>query len=628
MSKERNILILALVMLMAIIATSAFGAVTVVNGSFENPTITTGTSFESHGYALLTGSIPGWTGSPANAVSSGNGFGLNGGSYTAFANNGVIPDGKQVAFMQRIATLSQSVTGFDAGTTYLLSYRENARYRPGNIPAYLSVLLDTDTIIPSHAINAAGGQGNWTSCYYGYNGAIFTVTSSGSHTLTFSSNYNAADNSPLLDDVRIMPVSDAGEVTGKVFDEFTGAALPGVTVSLDNGGITTTTDANGVYTLYTIPGNHKIIIPPDNTAGKSVSFTMSDPVSTVNMDLPVVDLSTPTSKVVDTFTRSAGSDLGSTENTDGAIQIPWTIAASTANAQLDGSRLELLPSTTNPGVYLGQYQGADFTPANIDMSVTLLWNMYDINGVSEVLAYRESSLDYTTGSGYYLLYSATSGGKTVTLNYGSKTIATATLASAIDTTDYAHTFRVRVIGTHHQVWLTCNDSSQATKIIDVYDTNKVAGGYVGVACDSANDVYVDDFSLNTYTVPNWTFSGCVKNQAGNAMQDVPVNIAGASTTTDANGNYSLVIPETANLYVGEDLSKIPVKVNADGYRSITSFPAGTITSSTISEDFTLVPLQAKSIVDVKPLPDNTSDIYLKNAIVTGKYNGYNYVESQ
>lgn len=623
MSKGRKILTLVLVMLMILVVSSAFGAVNVVNGSFESPTITTGTSFDKYGYCLTTSSIAGWTGSPVNGASSGYGFGLNGGAYSAFANNGAVPNGKQVAFMQRVATLSQSIDGFEAGTTYLLSYRENARY-PKASP-YISVLLDSDTIVPSHAITSAGKTGNWTTCFYAYNGAIFTTTS-GIHTLTFSSDYLGADNSALLDDVRIMPVSDAGEVTGKVFNEFTGAALSGVAVSLDNGGITTTTDENGTYILYTIPGNHTVVVSSDNTAGKSISFTMPDPVSTVNIDLPVVDLSTPTAKVVDTFARDAGTDLGSTESTDGAIQIPWTLAADTTNAQLTGSSLELMNSTTNPAVYLGQYNGANFAPENIDLSVSFQWNLNCITGKSEVIAYREPTLDYA-GGGYYVLYNSTT--KTVSLMRGTTTVASKVLTDAIDTYDYTHTFRIRAIGTHHQVWLTVNDGSGATaKLIDTYDSNNISGGYVGLGCDSANDVYVSDFSLNTYTVPSWTFNGTVKDVDGNAIPGAYVTVAGTTATTGEDGSYSATIPETANFYVGEDLSNIPIKVNADGYKTITPSLEGTITSSTLTQDYTLSKLVAKSITDIKLLPDGTGDVYLKNVVVTGQYNGYNYVEAK
>ena len=87
---------------------------TVRGQSIPNPSFELDTFTNSSGYISNNFPITGWTGSPTNAV------GLSpAGGVATYANNGVIPDGKQVAFLQSgpgiVATLSTVITGLTPG---------------------------------------------------------------------------------------------------------------------------------------------------------------------------------------------------------------------------------------------------------------------------------------------------------------------------------------------------------------------------------------------------------------------------------------------------------------------------------------------------------------------------------
>jgi len=80
----------------------------IANPSFEANTITTWPGY---------GSIANWVG----------GSGLNSAGISPFADNGIIPDKAQVAFIQASPSLSQTLSNFTVGGTYQLHYFENAR---------------------------------------------------------------------------------------------------------------------------------------------------------------------------------------------------------------------------------------------------------------------------------------------------------------------------------------------------------------------------------------------------------------------------------------------------------------------------------------------------------------------
>src|SRR6185369_7746166 len=95
----------------SLVARLTVGGIAIVNPSFEADTFTV-----FPGYVSGNGPITGW-----NAL---GGHGINPGGGSPFADNGVIPNGSQVSFMQADGTNSQLVSGFSVGAEYYLHYYE------------------------------------------------------------------------------------------------------------------------------------------------------------------------------------------------------------------------------------------------------------------------------------------------------------------------------------------------------------------------------------------------------------------------------------------------------------------------------------------------------------------------
>ncbi len=98
------------------------GQIVIANPSFE------GSTNETWVYPGYITNIGGWNTTGQTGVNTANG---------PFADNGTIPDGSQVGFLQNnnastaAASLSQTLTGLTAGTTYQLKFYYNARLGAG-----------------------------------------------------------------------------------------------------------------------------------------------------------------------------------------------------------------------------------------------------------------------------------------------------------------------------------------------------------------------------------------------------------------------------------------------------------------------------------------------------------------
>jgi hypothetical protein len=112
-----------------------------------------------------------------------------------FADNGTIPNGIRVAFMQADSTLSQSVSGLTVGNDYYIHYLENAR--SGGTPA-LELRWDDTVMVPAHTI----APGGYRSVY----SEAFKATSA-QGALTFAkSNPLGGDTTALIDNVAIVAI--------------------------------------------------------------------------------------------------------------------------------------------------------------------------------------------------------------------------------------------------------------------------------------------------------------------------------------------------------------------------------------------------------------------------------------
>ncbi|MCA9200418.1 MAG: lamin tail domain-containing protein, partial [Planctomycetales bacterium] len=107
--------------------------IAIANGSFEE-----GPLAEWPGY----GSIEGW--------SNGGSSGLND-STGPFLNDGTVPDGERVAFLQGATNLTQSLTGFVPGKRYTLQYYENERGLT-DTDARVFASMGTNSIVSEHDV--------------------------------------------------------------------------------------------------------------------------------------------------------------------------------------------------------------------------------------------------------------------------------------------------------------------------------------------------------------------------------------------------------------------------------------------------------------------------------------------
>src|SRR5437667_9295917 len=111
---------LALTSLTVLALAASTRAQTIPNPSFEADTFTV-----FPGYVSGNGAITGWTANNNDRV------GLNPGGGSPFADNGTIPDGANVAFIQSGTaggtTLSTTISGLTAGQAYKVTFRCNAR---------------------------------------------------------------------------------------------------------------------------------------------------------------------------------------------------------------------------------------------------------------------------------------------------------------------------------------------------------------------------------------------------------------------------------------------------------------------------------------------------------------------
>lgn len=149
-------------------------------------------SFEASGAVPYPGyiqprSIAGWKGAGSGA------YGVNVAGPGPFADNGINPDQDSVAFLQKVASLSQTLSNLTAGKTYTLSYAYNAR--SGNSPR-LKVTVG-DAILQDEVVTPVGG----TAPYYSKS-VVFTATDA-TQVLTFAQT-STNDNTVVLDNVKLV----------------------------------------------------------------------------------------------------------------------------------------------------------------------------------------------------------------------------------------------------------------------------------------------------------------------------------------------------------------------------------------------------------------------------------------
>ena len=181
---------------------SALNELAVQNAGFED----NATSFtDSPGY-VNTGNNPAIAGWTSNNMLSGIN-GTSGGTGQDFANQGTIPEGSNVAFLQTVNTnptsISQSIAGFVAGQKYAVTFYDN--YRSGYSDPTLSVSVGGQQVYSSAVTDDANGDYNYVTT------DTFTAATTGPMLLTFTG-VNAGgsgDGAVLLDKVKVLQIGGA-----------------------------------------------------------------------------------------------------------------------------------------------------------------------------------------------------------------------------------------------------------------------------------------------------------------------------------------------------------------------------------------------------------------------------------
>lgn len=178
-------------------------AQTIPNPSFEADTYTNFPGYSSGNGGVITG----WTSSkPAST-------GLNPSGGSPFADNGTIPAGAKVAFLQSNGAgtdLNTTISGLTPGTAYRVSFRANAR---ANQNPTLKVSIDGTSVNTSVDFAAAAPGGVITSVTGGpvqnpYHYVSFNFTAAGSAAALTLVNDALGDNTLCVDDFGIALSSD------------------------------------------------------------------------------------------------------------------------------------------------------------------------------------------------------------------------------------------------------------------------------------------------------------------------------------------------------------------------------------------------------------------------------------
>jgi len=160
--------------------------------------------------------------------------------------------------------------------------------------------------------------------------------------------------------------------------------------------------------------------------------------------------------VIDTFSRTPGPDLGTTEDTN---HYPWLKAPTEGKATISGDQKLMLEEGAFTGVTIDTFRPGDFD-MTLMMSVKKSWD-----GGWAGFVYRSEVKDaidgQTGGTGRgYIFHIGGSGAHNILYIWSSQTGHLAGVDTQMDWST-PHKVRLRVVGDHHQVWL--DDSPRAQR---------------------------------------------------------------------------------------------------------------------------------------------------------------------
>ena len=177
------------------VGAAGFAASLVQNPSFEAETFT-----NNPGTITTNMAISDWQSFEGGSPGAEGFIGINSpGGIEPFSNNGLVPDGSNVAFIRGgPRSLRQEISGFVPSGRYSVRYRENGRAPTAPIA---EVTLGGEVVVAAHTVSNIENAGQFTQRYHHMLGEVFTATAT-NHSVEIA---NLADigQSLLIDDVRI-----------------------------------------------------------------------------------------------------------------------------------------------------------------------------------------------------------------------------------------------------------------------------------------------------------------------------------------------------------------------------------------------------------------------------------------
>ena len=196
----------SLVWVVLALASAASAQPRVANPGFEQDRFTVWPGYLRHN----GGSIAGWQG----------GSGVNPiwkdpdaqkGPDAPFWDNGRLPEGRQLAFIQGPGRLTQSVSGFEARRIYRVLFRENARVHKSAPEAAwprVQVTLGGNVIVSPHEVSPVTRRDDFTAPFVRVESAPFIAPADGAYELVFET-LQKDSSTILLDDVHVAEVMPA-----------------------------------------------------------------------------------------------------------------------------------------------------------------------------------------------------------------------------------------------------------------------------------------------------------------------------------------------------------------------------------------------------------------------------------
>ena len=161
-----------------------------------NPSFEADTFSAFPGYVSGNGPITGWNAKGGHGINPGVGF-------SPFADNGTIPDGAQVAFLQEDGGMTNTVGGFTVGKQYFVQYDENSRLGDSPTDPALALTVGGTTVVAAHTVPPVGGSNPYRRVI----SEVFVASATDLEVIFIKSNPQGGDNSALIDNVCIAEVA-------------------------------------------------------------------------------------------------------------------------------------------------------------------------------------------------------------------------------------------------------------------------------------------------------------------------------------------------------------------------------------------------------------------------------------